>query len=220
MLFVGSDYESFFCVDKLNFMTKKKRRVRHHVNPLSDLTEHSFAGFQNGKPIIVDVGADHGEFIEGLLEIFGEEKNFIIFEIRKPLAEKLRENFFQDKNVVVFNGDANRNFKNIIQPCLIKSEIEEIYINFPDPWFKAKHKKRRFINEKFLQSIKSWVPTSTQWIFQTDQKQLFEETLKILKTLQVNEIYFFENTPYNLPTKWEKAKHKEANKIYRMKWVM
>lgn len=197
-------------------MTKK--RVRHHVNPLADLTEYSFDGFENNKPIIIDIGADHGEFTEGLLEKFGEEKNFIVFEIRKPLAEKLRKKFSENENVIVFDGDANRNFETIVRPCLNKSQVEEIYINFPDPWFKPRHHKRRFINTKFLQSIKDWMSSETTWIFQTDQKQLFEDTLEVLKESGINNIEFFKDSPHNLQTKWEKAKIEEDLDIFRMKF--
>ncbi|MCK4635597.1 MAG: hypothetical protein KAT32_01940 [Candidatus Moranbacteria bacterium] len=195
-----------------------KKRVRHHVNPLADLTEYSFQGFENNNPIIIDVGADHGEFIEGLLKKFSDEKNFIVFEIRKPLAEKLREKFSEYKNVIVFDGDANRNFENIVRPCLEKSEVEEIYVNFPDPWFKARHKKRRFVNEGFLQSIKDWMSSSTEWIFQTDQKKLFEDTLEVLENVGIDRIEFFKNSLYDLQTKWEKAKIKEDSEIYRMRF--
>jgi tRNA (guanine-N7-)-methyltransferase len=199
-------------------MSKKKRRIRHHVNPLSDLTEHSFNGFTNQRPIIIDVGADHGEFVAGLLKIFKEEKNFIVFEIRKPLANKLRKQFANYSNIKVFDGDANRNFKNIVQPCLKKTKIEKIFINFPDPWFKARHKKRRFINEKFLKEVQKWMPTEVEWIFQTDQEQLFLDTLEIVENSRAKKIDFFQKTPYNLPTKWEQAKVKAGVKIYRMSW--
>lgn len=192
--------------------------MRHHVNPFADLTEHSFQGFENGKPIIIDVGADHGEFTEGLLEKFSEEKNFIVFEIRKPLAERLRNKFFKNKNVVVFDGDANRNFEDIIKPCLKNSQVEEIYVNFPDPWFKPRHHKRRFINTKFLQSIKDWMSSETTWIFQTDQKQLFEDTLEVLDESGICDFEFFKDSPYNLQTKWEKAKIEEGLEIFRMRF--
>lgn len=195
-------------------MTKK--RVRHHVNPLSDLTEHTFSGFKNDKPIIIDIGADHGEFTEGLLKFFNEERNFIVFEIRKPLAEKLRQKFKNYLNVVVFDGNANRNFENIVKPCLEKNELAEIYINFPDPWFKDRHKKRRVLNEKFLLEIKSWMPKTTKWIFQTDQKPLFQETLEMLKNFGITEIDFFSQSPHNVTTKWEQAKINENLPIFRM----
>lgn len=198
-------------------MTKKISRIRHHVNPLADRTEHSFNGFENEKPIIVDVGADRGEFTEQLLEKFGSTKNFIVFEIRKPLAEKLREKFSAYDNVVVFDGDANRNFASVLTPCIEGSTyIEVIYINFPDPWVKERQKKRRFLNEQFLKEMKNVVSKKTKWIFQTDHKQLFTETVVLLRENNVQNISFFSKPPYGFTTKWEDAKIKEGKEIYRL----
>ncbi len=196
-----------------------KKRIRHHVNPMSDRTEVEFEGFADDKPIIIDVGAASGEFISRLIELKNETHNFIIFEIRKPLAKKLEEKFKNHNNVKVFTGDAGRNFKNVLLPC-IKSgaKIEEIFINFPDPWFKDRHKKRRFVNEKFLDNVSSWIQAETVWIFQTDQKILFEETLELLKEKGIDKMQFFRESPYNTQTKWEAAKMETGDKIYRMKF--
>ncbi len=117
------------------------RRVRNHVNPLSILKEHSFQGFENNNPIMVDVGACKGEFSEALVQKF-PDRNFVLFEIRVPLANKLREKFKDSPNVVVFDGDAGKNFKNIFLPSVKKgAPIAEIFVNFPDPWFKGKTQK-------------------------------------------------------------------------------
>lgn len=197
----------------------KAKRIRHHVNPLSDLTQHSFGGFDNGNPVIVDVGADRGEFVEGLIEKFGESKNFIVLEIRKPLAQRLRQKFKQHDNVVVFDGDATRNFKSILQSSIDNDIlIETIYINFPDPWFKERHKKRRVVNEKFIREVQMWISKDTNWIFQTDQKQLFDETVEILNSVGNIDIEFFDTAPHGITTKWEDAKIIDNYIINRMKF--
>lgn len=196
-----------------------KKRVRHHVNPLADMTEHYFDGFDNDNPIIIDVGADRGEFTMQLLEKFGETKNFIVCEIRKPLAEKLRKNFEKYQNVVVFDGDVTRNFENIIKSSIDRGvTIEEIYINFPDPWFKDRHKKRRVITERFICSVIDWVPMQTNWIFQTDQKQLFDETMEMLQSMNGIHIAIFDASPHGATTKWENAKIAQESAIYRMQF--
>ncbi len=196
-----------------------KKRVRHHVNPLADMTEHYFDGFDNDNPITIDVGADRGEFTMQLLEIFGERKNFIVCEIRKPLAEKLRKKFEKYRNVVVFDGDVTRNFENIIRPSIDRCvTIEEVYINFPDPWFKDRHKKRRVITERFICSVIDWVPTQTDWIFQTDQKQLFDETMEMLQSMNGIHIAIFDTSPHGVTTKWENAKIAQESAIYRVRF--
>lgn len=193
-------------------------RIRHHTNPLSITHEHHFEGFGNDKPIVVDVGACKGEFSEALMEKF-PEKNFILFEIRFPLAEKLKEKFKDCDNVVVFPGDAGLNFLNILQPCMNQGAlVEEIYINFPDPWPKDKHKKRRFINTKFLEKMAPHFSPQTAWIFQTDFEPLFHDTVETVQASPFKQIEYFQESAHGIPTAWEAQKILEGDTIWRMKF--
>lgn len=202
----------------LSTLPSMPKRIRPHVNPLAITKEFSFAGFGNDHPIIIDVGACKGEFVEALVEKF-PEKNFIVFEIRIPLAEKLRTKFSDNKNVVVFDGDAGRNFRAIVEPCLKEGAVvEEIFINFPDPWFKEKHKKRRFVNEKFLTDCDQWLDSQTEFIFQTDQEFLFNETLEVVEASPYSSIEKFNQSPYDVQTDWEQAKMKEGSSVWRMRF--
>ena len=194
------------------------KRVRPHVNPLSIIEIFHFDGFGNDKPIFVDVGAFKGEFMEALAEQHPDH-NFILFEIRRPIAEDLRKKFKVRDNCVVFHGDAGLNFRNILEPCIKEGAlIKDIFINFPDPWFKDRHKKRRFVNEKFLQETSEWIQDETRLIFQTDQKPLFDETREVIAVSPVSQIKLFYESPYGLQTDWESAKIEEGNKIYRMEF--
>lgn len=194
------------------------KRVRTHVNPLSVTEEHHFEGFGNDRPIFVDVGAFKGEFMAGLIEQFPEH-NFILFEIRLVIADNLREKFKDHDNVVVFHGDAGINFQNILQPCLDQGAIiKEIFVNFPDPWFKDKHKKRRFITAKFLNQTAKWLPAETEFVFQTDQAFLFEETKEYLDETPYHIIEEFDQPPYGLQTDWEVAKVAEGGQAYRLRF--
>ncbi len=196
-----------------------KNRIRHHVNPLSILKEHHFDGFDNLYDIVVDIGAFKGEFIAGLLEQFPEH-NYIALEVRARMAQYLRKRFKEYDNVVVFDGDATRNLKNILLPSQKAGAfIREIYVNFPDPWPKKRHNKRRIITKKFLKSTEEWLDPRTTWIFQTDRKDLFDDTVAILD--ECNYAYeFFDAPPYGVTTDWENAKVTAGQKIYRMRfWV-
>ena len=195
-----------------------QKRVRNHVNPLSILIEHSFEGFGNDRPIIIDVGACKGEFSADMIEKFPDH-SFILFEIRRPLAKKLAEKFSEMDNVAVFDGDAGRNFKSILMPCIEqRAKIEEIFVNFPDPWFKDKHKKRRFVNEKFLNACGEWLPADTTFVFQTDQEFLFNETKEELVNTPYEIVEIFESSAHGIPTHWEKQKLLEGDKIWRMRF--
>ncbi len=197
-----------------------KNRVRHHVNPLSDQSEYSFGGFGNDKPIIVDIGADRGEFSQGLMEIFGDSHNFLILEIRRPLALRLEKKFAEKSNVRVFSGDAVRNLRSLLSPAISDDGalIDTIYINFPDPWFKDRHHKRRVVCQRLLDDVTHWIQKQTIWVYQTDQKQLFEDTRNLLKENGISEIEYFDKSPYDLQTKWEQAKVCAGQEIYRMQF--
>lgn len=193
-----------------------QKRIRNHVNPLSILVEHSFDGFGDDNPIFIDVGACKGEFSAALIEKFPDH-NFILFEIRRPLAKKLAEQFSDKDNVVVFDGDAARNFRSIVEPCLKQgASVEQIFVNFPDPWFKERHKKRRFLNARFLQKYSDWLSESTEIVFQTDQKFLFDETLEEVVQTVYEPVTFFKNSVHGIPTHWEQQKLLEGDNIWRV----
>lgn len=196
------------------------KRIRAHVNPLAVRDEFSFEGFGNNKPIFVDVGAFKGEFMWDLREKFPDH-NFILFEIRLPIAAELRAKFKDCHNVAIFTGDAGKNFKNILQPCLDQgTQIKEIFVNFPDPWFKDKHKKRRFITTEFLNNISGWFPAETDFVFQTDQKFLYDETVEYLEDTPFQITDEFDQPPYGLTTDWEDAKVAEGGNVWRMRFKL
>lgn len=192
------------------------KRIRNHVNPLSDRQEYVFEGFDNNKTLIVDIGSYRGEFVEQLVDYFAEEKNFLACEIRKPYANYLRELFADNKNVAVFDSDSARNFKGLVKPSQDKGILTEyVFINFPDPWFKDRHKKRRVVSTKFLQETAEWISPETVFIFQTDQEQLFRDTQELLDEQGI--IYTeFDDSLWGAQTHWERMKISEGNPIYRM----
>ena len=169
--------------------------------------------------MVVDVGSCKGEFIQALVDRF-PNKNFVLFEIRVPLAQRLRSMFKDHSNVVVFEGDAGLNFKNILKPSIDRGVmVEEIYVNFPDPWFKERHKKRRFISSKFLSESSSYVSAETKWVFQTDQEFIFRETVEVLEKSAFNQIKYFNAPPYGVRTNWEVATMREGRCIWRMEFL-
>lgn len=222
-------------------MTALPKRVRNHVNPLADQTEINFGGFANAKPIMIDIGAYRGEFSQQLVEQFGDTHNFIVTEIRKPYANYLRELFQGNTNVAVFDGDSARNIRGLLESSIKKGVlIDYVFINFPDPWFKEKHKKRRVVNHDFLNTLKDLLQTQapevvprpgcisgggtsgcgtsnkTKIIFQTDQKPLFDETVELIQENRGWQVEHFDNPLWGIQSHWENTKVAEGNLIYRV----
>lgn len=75
-------------------------------------------------------------------------------------------------------------------------KVDELWINFPDPWPKKRHIKRRFINERTVELIFSLLKEDGKLFFRTDWDGLFEFTLEVLRDFNC-EIEFETNDLYS-----------------------
>jgi tRNA (guanine-N7-)-methyltransferase len=80
-------------------------------------------------------------------------------------------------NVRAIHGNAWLLFGALFQP----SSVRHAYLNFPDPWWKAKHKKRRIISDAFAGLIASRLEPGGTLLVQTDVATLLEEILARLE---------------------------------------
>lgn len=69
-------------------------------------------------------------------------------------------------------------------------KINRIYINFCNPWPKAKHKKRRLTHSRQLDKYKSFLDNKADIYFKTDDDELFADSLE-----------YFENSGFKIITK-------------------
>jgi tRNA (guanine-N7-)-methyltransferase len=109
-----------------------------------------FQLFNNNNPVIVEIGFGNGQFLANLAKNH-PNKNFIGIELSRLSIVKLQELIDKHslENIRYFFMDAKMVFK-----YLLPSEsVNEIYINFPDPWPKRRHHKHRFIQEETLEYL-------------------------------------------------------------------
>ena len=60
-----------------------------------------------------------------------------------------------------------------------KGEVDQIYLNFSDPWPKDRHAKRRLISRQFLERlIDKILKEEGRVIFKTDNRPLFDFSLE------------------------------------------
>lgn len=81
------------------------------------------------------------------------------------------------KNVRAIHGNAWLLFGALCAP----SSVTSIFLNFPDPWWKAKHKKRRIISDAFAGLLASRLVPGGMILVQTDVASLLEELLARLE---------------------------------------
>ena len=63
------------------------------------------------------------------------------------------------------------------RPCFGENELDGIYLNFSDPWPKARNEKRRLTHRGFLQQYMEFVKPGGFLSFKTDNDDLFEWSL-------------------------------------------
>ena len=131
--------------------------MRQHVNPLSK----NFNEIENIPPLMkmfgdsklnlhLDVGCAAGEFLFDLA-LVNTSWNYLGIEIREKLVKnaKLKVKERGVKNLYFVLGNAN-NILNDVQSKFIIKNLKSLSFNFPDPWFKKKHYKRRVIQPDFI----------------------------------------------------------------------
>ena len=155
--------------------------MRQHVNPLNRYfkeieripTLNEMFGDPK-LPIHLDIGCAAGEFLFELA-LVNTSRNYLGIEIREKLVKnaKLKVGEREIKNLYFLFGNAY-NILNDVQSKLIIKNVKSISLNFPDPWFKKKHYKRRVIQPDFINILSNILQKGSLIFIKTDVKDLFD----------------------------------------------
>ncbi|MFB6274878.1 MAG: tRNA (guanosine(46)-N7)-methyltransferase TrmB [Halothece sp.] len=139
-------------------------RVRQHVNPLSKryqtpLTPPSWETIYSDltRPFFLDIGSARGRFLLEMAKI-KPEYNFLGVEIREPLVEEA--NAKRDElgltNLHYLFCHVN-NSLGILLDSLPANSLNYVTIQFPDPWFKKRHAKRRIVQPELVNTLADYL---------------------------------------------------------------
>lgn len=135
--------------------------------------------FQKKQPIHIEVGMGKGRFLMDLAKIH-PEINYIGIEMYDSVLlralqkmEEREEAGERPMNLLFMRMDA-RLLPDVFEP----GEIEKVYLNFSDPWPKARHAKRRLTSREFLARYEKILPMDGIVEFKTDNRPLFEFSLE------------------------------------------
>ena len=188
-------YEFFF--NEMNFSDAKKKLVKSFQNINLEI------GFGKGENLIFqsqikkkDIFLAIDPFISGGLKL---KKNIEIFKISNIFFSNVTfSQFFE------IAGDVN---------------FKKIFILFPDPWPKKKHKKRRLINEEFVKNLNKITLKHSEILIATDDEDYSNQILKSFSKqnlfkllLKTSDNQIFED--YKIyPTKYFRKAKKENRRI-------
>jgi len=134
--------------------------------------------FNNTNPIHIEIGMGKGQFITTLAEKY-PNLNFIGIEKSEELVYKALQRIKDKelKNIYLIYENAE-NLKEVFE----KGELERVYLNFSDPWVKARHAKRRLTHRRFLDIYSYIIKRGGELRFRTDSLMLFEFGLGEIKS--------------------------------------
>ncbi len=93
--------------------------------------------------------------------------------------------------------------------------LQTVTIQFPDPWFKNKHAKRRMVKDKMVETIVEHLKIAGEIFIQTDVDFLAEEMFAIFKeNKNLREIEVSEN-PFPVKTERESAVEEKNLPVFR-----
>ena len=138
--------------------------------------------FENDHPIHIEVGMGKGRFLMDMAKLH-PEVNYVGIEMYDSVllrALQKREEYEQNEgtltNLFFMCMDAR-----LLPEIFEKGEVKKIYLNFSDPWPKARHAKRRLTSRQFLERYDQILVLEGSVEFKTDNRDLFEFSLEEVK---------------------------------------
>lgn len=177
--------------------------------------------FPKQQKIYLEIGMGKGNFIIEQAKTH-PDINFIGLEKYASviLQALVKANELKLPNLRLINGDATN-----LEKYFTKEEIDLIYLNFSDPWPKARHAKRRLTSPTFLKIYEAITKKPTTIEFKTDNRGLFEYSLIIFNeqkykfldlSLNLHE-HAKENNLTVITTEYEDRFSQMGNPIYFVK---
>ena len=184
------------------------------VQPLLDDLQNGFTlkgkwnkkFFKNDNPLVLELGCGMGEYSVGLAEKF-PNKNFIGIDIKGA-------RMWQGATQSLEKGMKNVGFLRIridwIEQCFAKTEVDEIWITFPDPQLKRRRANKRLTHPEFLKRYNNILKKNAPIHLKTDSQFLHGFTLGII----TGENHILEDSTHDLYNSPVKREHMEIKTHY------
>ncbi|QVK08664.1 tRNA (guanosine(46)-N7)-methyltransferase TrmB [Mycoplasma mycoides] len=182
--------------------------------------------FLNNNPTCLEIGCGKGQFITTLAlknlntNYIGMEKSSTITGVALKKSLKEFENQLKEmSNLKYFN-----NFAEDLSQMFSNDSFNKIYLNFSDPWPKARHYKKRLTYVKFLDIYSDILIKNGYLEFKTDNDSLYNFTIEQLNLtnkweIVINTTDLYNNTELlkdNIATEYETKFHLANKNIYKI----
>jgi len=197
-------------------------RVHQHVNPLSPYYRQEPKPIDLAKvfadpdsPLHLDIGSARGRFLLGMAQAV-PDFNFLGVEIREPLVDEA--NLIRDDHGL---NNLHYSFCNAmlwlerLLADIPAGRLQIVTIQFPDPWFKNRHAKRRMVNAELVSAVVNKLAPGGQIFVQTDIEFLADEMFELFRAAPELKEEPTSVNPFPIKTEREKAVEDKNLPVYR-----
>jgi tRNA (guanine-N7-)-methyltransferase len=149
-------------------------RVRQHVNPLSEKYQQPTEPpawsqvYASVQPLHLDIGCARGTFLWEMAKR-SPSQNFLGLEIRETLVHQANQ--VRDEanltNLHYLFCNANTSLQPLLE-SLPPENLHQASIQFPDPWFKKRHQKRRVVQPEMVEQLAKYLISGGRVFLQSD----------------------------------------------------
>ena len=163
--------------------------IRQHVNPLGRFFQQplelpSLATLfpQPHQPLHLDIGCARGQFLMDMAAL-EPQRNHLGLEIRRPLVERAeaQRQLQQLHNLHYLFCNVTVSLASLTDQ-LAPEQLQWVTIQFPDPWFKRKHHKRRLLQNSLLHTLAAAMAPGALLFLQSDVAPLMEDLTNLVQT--------------------------------------
>jgi tRNA (guanine-N7-)-methyltransferase len=174
--------------------------------------------FKNNHPITLELACGKGEYAVGLGRLY-PQRNFIGIDIKG-------NRIWRGAKTAIDAGLQNvafiRSFMDKITDYFLPSEIEEIWITFPDPQLRGSRSKKRLTHPRFLRLYQQVLKPGGLVHLKTDSPVLYHFTLTVINLFQLELLSSIEDVhaadtvvpELNIKTHYEGLDIAKSNRIH------
>ena len=167
--------------------------------------------FGNDHPLEIDLGCGDGSFLIEMAQHY-PERNFLGVERLlgrvRGVCKRIQE--LGLTNVMVLRLESQYTLEYLLAPA----SVSRLHLLCPDPWPKARHHKRRLVQQEFLHILQKTLSPSGEFLFKTDHPEYYEWVLEQVEEFnETNPATSFTRLPW--PERVKKAAFSIPRQIFR-----
>ncbi|GBR77546.1 tRNA (guanosine(46)-N7)-methyltransferase TrmB [Candidatus Termititenax dinenymphae] len=199
-------------------------RAHPHYNPFnvrnpSECPDWSKVFARSEQPLDLEIGFSTGRWLISYAQNF-PERNIAGLEIRAKFIEYVQQKIIAGKltNAYVLKANANTALAELFAP----QSLSRVIIMFPDPWYKARHIKRRVVDQDFLRELAVRLKSGAELHIATDQQALAEDMYADLLAVPEYQNKYTRYAPENfagIVTDIERYNQERGREIYRLVFI-